>query len=54
MTELVEEPPYCARMVFVIMSCSCWTDIEAIEVECPCYDHQALDISLELDNPKCV
>ena len=38
MRELVEEPPYYAQMVFVIMSCSCWTDIEAIEVECPCWE----------------
>ena len=30
--------PYCARMVFIIMSCSCWTNIEAIEVECPCWE----------------
>ena len=32
--ELVEEPPYCAKMVFVIMSCSCWIDNEATEVDC--------------------
>ena len=38
MRELVEEPLYCAQMIFVIMSCNCWTDIEAIEVECPCWE----------------
>ena len=38
MRELVEEPPYCARMIFVIMSCNCWIDIEANEVECPCWE----------------
>ena len=32
--ELVEEPPYCARMVFVIVSCNYWTDNEATEVDC--------------------
>ena len=34
MRELVEEPPYCAWMVFVIMSCNCWIDNEAIKVDC--------------------
>ena len=33
MREVVEEPPYCTWMIFVIMSCSCWIDNETIKVE---------------------
>ena len=35
--ELVEKPLYCARMLFIIMSCNCRTDNEAIKVEEPLY-----------------
>ena len=38
MREPVEEPPYCAQMVSISMSCSCWTDIEAIKVKFLCYE----------------
>ena len=34
--ELYGAPPYWARMMFVIISCNCWTDRDEIEVELPC------------------